>query len=130
MRANAMVTGYQVAVVCADYPFSDRDWHLEADADTRRKSYIEARFLDTDHRFEIVGITGIMQRSDITKYTGITRCAFITVEGKSVLAIELRDENNRSEDAVIVVARVCSEGSETRLGFIVSDCEEFLMHVE
>lgn len=130
------MTNYDVmecyATVLREIPRNDtvqrrNDPDMENDTD---RATITATFLDGTKRIQLYKMEAFFNHNGIQKYTMITNCAFVKYDGSAILAVELRDERNRDEDAVIVIAQVGIDGREMRMGFIVSEFAEFFAHVQ
>lgn len=90
-----------------------------------RRRYLEAAFLDNRYLIEIIRVYAVVKHSDICRYTEVTDCAFMAVDGKSVLTVELREKRSESELVTVVIAEVRLEGKRMLLGFIVDQVENF-----
>ncbi len=94
-----------------------------------RRRYLETAFLDNRYLIEIIGVHAIVNDSDICRYTEVTDCAFMPVEGKSVLAVELRDKKSITDLVTVIIAEVRLEGKRMLMGFIVKHLDEFYKKV-
>ena len=87
--------------------------------------FIKVSFLNISHTIEIIRVKYVVKHSDIARYTAVTDCAFMNLEGTSVLAIELRKIRYDNAHVKVVVAETRVAGKELLLGFIVNDVHDF-----
>lgn len=94
------------------------------------RRYLKATILDIDYLIEILCVTAVVQHPQLGRYTMITDCAFMHLDGSPILAIELRDDTrSNSEKATVVVADVRLEGNCMSLGFIVNTVDDFYARI-
>lgn len=95
------------------------------DYDSFAGKYLLVNILDNDYLIEIVRVLNVLEDTHIARYTTITNCAFMHVQGETVLAVELRNEKSNAREVKVVVAEVILEGNIMLLGFIVDRAEDF-----
>ncbi len=95
-----------------------------------KRRYLEATILDNDYLIEILRVCTIVKHPHLGRYTMITDCAFMEIDNKPVLAVELRDTRSDYEGVTVVVAEVRLEGNPLSLGFIVNRVEDFYYMME
>ncbi len=90
-----------------------------------KRRYLETTILDNDYMIEIIRMFAVVEHPNLGKYTAVTDCAFMTLDGRSVLAVDLRGQKANVENVTVVIAEVRLEGKITVLGFIVDRVEDF-----
>lgn len=129
MRVHETLTGFENELYrTVHLPVEEEDC-AEDYYGRYERSYLPVNMLDNDYLLEIVRLNGVIDHPDIARYTQYIGCAFIRVEEKNVLVVDLRDSKENRGNVPVILAEVRLEGKEMLFGFIVDHLKKFFKKI-
>ena len=129
MRVHETLTGFENKLYHARHLLADvSDWE-EQDYGQYERRYLPMTLLDNDYLLEIIRVHSTIDHPNIARYTEYIGCAFIRIEEKNVLVVDLRDNKANEENVPVVIAEVRLEGRVMPFGFIVNTLDNFFKKI-